>query len=132
MRMTAQRKAILDALRKLKTHPTADELYEVLKKQIPRISLATVYRNLELLSDAGLIKRLDPGADRKRRYDANVEPHFHVRCTVCGRIGDVKISSDFNVHEVITDTDNFVVEGYSIDFWGLCEKCAGKMSKEGG
>ena len=78
-RVTRQRRVILEELRKLTSHPTAPALYEVVRRRLPRISLGTVYRNLELLARAGFIQRLDlQGAEA--RFDGNPEHHYHVRC----------------------------------------------------
>ena len=79
-RMTQQRKVILEELNNLKTHPTADDLYQVVKVKVPRISLGTVYRNLEILSSDGLIKKLEIGGAQKR-FDGDLSDHHHVRCT---------------------------------------------------
>jgi Fe2+ or Zn2+ uptake regulation protein len=68
LRMTHQREIILDELNRSKTHPTADELFDRIKHKLPRISLATVYRNLEILSAAGLIKKLEMSG-RQKRFD---------------------------------------------------------------
>jgi Fur family transcriptional regulator, ferric uptake regulator len=87
-RMTRQRQVILEQLREVCSHPTADEVYGMVRRRLPRISLGTVYRNLEMLVKAGLIRRLDM-AGRQRRYDGNVEHHYHVRCSRCGCVGDV-------------------------------------------
>ena len=76
---TVQRKVIVDELRKLKCHPTADELYEVVRRKLPRISLGTVYRNLEVLSANGEIQRL--GLGRKQMcFDGNMSRHYHLVC----------------------------------------------------
>ena len=66
LRMTRQRRVILEELRKVKTHPSADEIYEIVRKRLPRISLGTVYRNLEILSESGDIQKLEPGCSLKR------------------------------------------------------------------
>ncbi len=130
MRMTAQRKAILDAIKKLKTHPTADELYAIVKKYMPRISLATVYRNLEILASEGYIRRLNLGVSGQRRYDGNPEPHYHVVCMKCGKVGDVHLKENVDVKNQITDCDGFYIDSVHLEFWGLCPECANKMKRE--
>ena len=87
-RMTRQRAVILEELRKVKTHPTADELYSIVRERLPRISLGTVYRNLDFLADTGEIRRLE-AAGTTKRFDGDISWHQHVRCIHCGRIGDV-------------------------------------------
>ena len=87
-RMTRQRAVILEELRKTTTHPTADELYGKVRERLPRISLGTVYRNLDFLADSGEIRRLE-AAGTTKRFDGNMVEHQHVRCLCCGRIGDI-------------------------------------------
>lgn len=87
-RMTRQRAVILEELRKTKSHPTADELYSIVRERLPRISLGTVYRNLDFLADSGEIRRLEAAGSTKR-FDGDISWHQHVRCLRCGRIGDV-------------------------------------------
>jgi Fur family ferric uptake transcriptional regulator len=87
--MTQQRRAILDAICGRGSHPSADELYHDLRQRLPRISLATVYRNLETLASSGLVGKLEHGCGQ-RRFDGNPGPHHHVRCVCCGRIEDLR------------------------------------------
>ena len=72
---TVQRRVIMDELRALKTHPTADELYRIVRIRLPKISLGTVYRNLSILAESGMIRRLD-SAGRQTRFDADISPHY--------------------------------------------------------
>ena len=86
-RNTRQRKVILEELQKVKTHPTAASLYTIVRRRMPKISLGTVYRNLELLNQLGMVRKLDfSGAEA--RYDGNVEEHDHLRCVCCMRVDD--------------------------------------------
>ncbi len=122
MRITNQREIILEELRRLKTHPTADELYEVVKKRLPRISIATVYRNLETLSEAGIIHKLEYGG-RQKRFDGDVRPHSHVFCVRCGRISDVDTVEGLSVRAMVLDPRGFqLIEG-SLQFEGICPEC---------
>lgn len=120
-RLTHQRRAILDMLRSLKTHPTADEVYQRVREILPRISLGTVYRNLEILANAGMIVRLDvPG--RKKRFDGCVSFHHHIRCIDCGRIEDVCAES-------LPDGIDCRAEGFEqiscrMEFTGICMECS--------
>ena len=86
--MTRQRRVILQELQKVTTHPTADQVYDMVRKKLPRISLATVYRNLDLLAQDGLISKLDGGA--QLRFDGNPADHYHIRCTRCQRVDDYR------------------------------------------
>lgn len=124
-RMTKQRAVILETLRSLNTHPTADELYAIVKKKLPRISLGTVYRNLDLLSSSGEINLLEQ-AGQQKRFDGNTAPHYHVRCTACGKVGDI-----FTAEAPLPETENLKVEHFTIHsaditFYGICKDCENK------
>ncbi len=122
MRMTSQREIILEELKKLKTHPTADELYVVVRKRLPRISIATVYRNLEQMSEAGIIKKLEYSG-RQKRFDGATHPHNHIHCIKCGKVADVKTRFDTDIHEMLTDTAGFQVIDDQVEFTGICPDC---------
>jgi len=121
LRFTPQRKVILEELKGLDTHPTADELYERVRRRMPKISLGTIYRNLDILSHQGLIQKLEV-AESQMRFDGNPSPHYHVHCTRCGRIGDIFSCPDisFVLKEIETD---FRIDGYSLIFHGQCPNC---------
>ena len=128
-RMTQQRAVILEELRKLKTHPTADELYHIVRQRLPRISLGTVYRNLLFLTESGQILKLELSGSINR-FDANMEPHQHVRCMCCGCIGDI-----FPPLETLK-VDNINVPGFArvlrsrIEYDGVCEECAQQETEQ--
>jgi Fur family ferric uptake transcriptional regulator len=82
--MTRQRRVILEELRKVDTHPSADEVYEMVRKRLPRISLGTIYRNLEILSETGEIQRLETGSHLKR-FDGRADDH--ITSAACAAIG---------------------------------------------
>lgn len=125
-RMTKQRAIILEALRSVTSHPTADEIYGMVRKKLPRISLGTVYRNLELLTNSGEILRLDRAGVQKR-FDGNTMPHQHVRCKVCGRVGDAMGSVPVpNVSEV--SASGFTIHDVEVEFVGVCEQCEMEMA----
>jgi len=86
-RNTRQREAILEELRRMCSHPTAAELHAAVREQLPRISLGTVYRNLELLVEMGQVRKLEVGGEA--RFDGNLEAHSHFRCERCGRLNDL-------------------------------------------
>jgi Fe2+ or Zn2+ uptake regulation protein len=122
LRMTRQREVILKELRKVDTHPSADEVYEMVRKHLPRISLGTVYRNLEILSECGEIQKLELGCTLKR-FDGIAENHYHIRCIECGRVVDAP--ADFNVavrHDLKNATD-FKIIGHKLVFIGICPDC---------
>ncbi len=121
-RTTKQRRLILEALRNTDRHPTADEIFGLVRSKLPRISLGTVYRNLEVLAEQGLVQRLD-GGGRQRRFDARTEDHYHVRCLGCGRVADLpSLRIDIPAREAAAGTD-FEVVGFGLEFLGICPVC---------
>jgi len=120
--MTKQRRIILEELRKLKSHPTADELYGIVRERLPRISLGTVYRNLDVLWENGDVLKLESAGSQKR-FDGDVKPHYHVRCLRCGRVGDVlQVVRDLDVSAV--SAPGFTVSHGMVEFYGVCDACA--------
>lgn len=129
LRMTNQREMILKELRKSKEHLTADELYERVKKKMPRISLATVYRNLEILSEAGLIGKLEVSG-RQKRFDWDIEGHDHIYCIQCHRVDNLEMDRE-KLGVVSPDSvGGYQITGYRLEFSGLCQKCRDKNMKK--
>ncbi|MFO7803945.1 MAG: transcriptional repressor [Desulfovermiculus sp.] len=124
LRVTPQRRVILEELRKVETHPTADELYEMVRKRLPKVSLGTIYRNLDLLSSEGIIQKLQAG-NSQMRFDGNPEPHMHISCIHCGRVADVLSGPDTSSLCQSVQTD-FTVLGCTILLHGICPECAAK------
>ena len=120
-RNTKQRTIILKKLREVASHPTADEIYAMTRESLPRISLGTVYRNLELLARQGDILCLESGGTQKR-FDGNIMPHHHVRCSACGCIGDV-VSSVAVPGIADAKAEGFTLTGADIVYEGICDKC---------
>lgn len=121
MRLTNQRRIIMEQLRSVTSHPTADEIYGMVREKMPRISLGTVYRNLEVLSSLGLVRKLENAAGQKR-FDGDMSPHHHIRCELCGKVGDIFDAPDIPGIEMNVSTD-FQVTGYSLEFSGICPEC---------
>ncbi len=92
-RYTPQREAVLAHLRSVTNHPTVDQVYEAVRRELPRISLATVYNTLELLVERGLIKRLSFGR-HAARYDARCEPHYHFHDVERDEVYDLAVPFD--------------------------------------
>ena len=124
LRMTPQRQIILDELRKVKTHPSADEVYEMVRRRQPRISLGTVYRNLETMSECGIIRKLD-AAGSQRRFDSDTDSHYHVRCTGCGRVDDVEVNHIDGLEEALHGASGYEITGHRLEFVGRCPECKG-------
>jgi len=122
MRMTKQRTAILEALKSVKTHPTADEVYEMVRSVNPRISLGTVYRNLEAMASEGVIQKLE-GFGSKKRFDGDISRHYHIECIRCGRVDDIFIDQLMDIEKKIQTATNYKVTGHSIEFVGICPSC---------
>ncbi|MBA3008193.1 MAG: transcriptional repressor [Proteobacteria bacterium] len=128
MRITTQRQIILEELLKVTSHPTANEVYDMVRKRLPRIGLGTVYRNLELMSETGMILKLEVGGTQKR-FDATVTPHYHVRCMECGKVNDIKIPIQHDINELAAKACHYQILGHHIEFTGLCSDC-GKSSQQ--
>lgn len=122
MRLTTQRQIILEELGKVTSHPTANEVYDMVRKRLPRIGLGTVYRNLELLSDSGVILKLEVGGTQKR-FDATIDPHYHIRCSFCGKVDDIDIPVQEHINEAATMASKYKVLGHHIEFSGICHAC---------
>lgn len=120
--MTRQRRMILEELRNNYTHPTASEVYELVRQKLPRISLGTVYRNLEILSKQGLIRKLEL-AGAQKRFDGTIEMHYHVRCLSCGRVEDIPVTPVTIREDMLQDMSDFQITGHRLEFVGLCPKC---------
>ena len=129
LRMTRQRQVILEELRKVNTHPSADEIYEIVRKRLPRISLGTVYRNLEILSESGEIQKLEPGCSLKR-FDGDPSDHCHIRCVRCDRIADAPMVPDLEIDLDKVNTTNFEIIGHRLEFLGLCPTCSDKSNRD--
>ncbi len=122
LRMTKQRRVILDTMKGVTSHPTADQVYQMVRKRLPHVSLATVYRNLEILSEHGMIQKLEL-AGAQRRFDGNVASHYHVRCDRCGRTDDLPLKTIPNLNAMVEGITDFDVEGHRLEFMGLCPRC---------
>jgi Fe2+ or Zn2+ uptake regulation protein len=126
LRMTRQRKVILEELRKENNHPSADELYERVRVYLPRISLGTVYRNLEVLHELGKIQKLNLSGSIKR-FDGIVNKHYHIRCLECGRVDDAPIAPLNTIEDELYGATVFEIISHNLEFTGYCPKCTQKM-----
>jgi len=121
-RITQQRRVILEELRKRSSHPTADELHRQVRRRLPRVSLGTVYRNLDVLARAGLVRRLDL-AGGKVRFDGDPSEHYHVRCVECGRVSDVARGQITAPQWPAQVVNGHTITGYRLEFEGVCPQC---------
>ena len=122
LRMTPQRRVILDELRRPGAHPAARELFERVRRRLPRVSLGTVYRNLELFSQRGLIRTVALGAS-ERRYDGDMNSHYHVRCVGCGRIENAPVDRLEGLEKAPAEASGYEVIGHRLEFDGVCPEC---------
>ena len=119
-----KRNAILACLRQTKEHPSAEWVYSQLKPQIADLSLGTVYRNLSLFKEQGIITSLGT-VNGVERFDANTDPHVHYICTGCGKVLDlhqIQVPEDLNQAAAIGSGGE--VTGCQLTFTGVCGQCA--------
>lgn len=121
-RYTEQRAAVYRCLLGTESHPTADEVFTMVRRELPDISLATVYKALETLVGCGLAVKLTYG-DGSARYDGRTDPHHHARCLSCGAVLDVPGRVDMDALSEVGPVNGFSVEGYRLELIGYCETC---------
>ena len=123
-RLTVPRRAVLEVVRGLTTHPTAEEVHRLVIRRAPRAGLATVYRNLRLLVNAGLLGEL-PGP--RARFDANTRAHHHFTCLRCGRIADIEapVAEPHSraLSKRVEARTGLTITQHRIDFFGQCQEC---------
>lgn len=125
-RITPQRTLLLDVIRRSKGHLDADQLYHLARERDPRISLSTVYRNLNLLKELGLISRLHLDEEHHHYELKDAANHYHLICSSCGQV--IEFDSSL-VEQLVADVSaekDFVVERVRIDLTGLCVECRAK------
>jgi Fur family transcriptional regulator, peroxide stress response regulator len=123
VRMTPQRYAILRFLMESLTHPTADDIYRALSPQYPSLSVATVYNNLKVFVDAGLVRELTYGDDSSR-FDADLSDHYHAICSQCGTMVDFEHPPVQQVEQTAAASTGFKVHGHRLEVYGLCPACS--------
>lgn len=128
MNYSRQRELIIETLKKTNDHPTAEMIYRLLKNKYTRLSLATVYRNLNQLCETGIIKKLHI-ADCPDRFDGKTEPHYHLYCKECKCVIDIKaLTDDWRI--LISSATEHQIEYCDIVFYGTCDQCANKKKAE--
>jgi Fe2+ or Zn2+ uptake regulation protein len=120
--LTRQRSAVFSYLSQSGHHPTAEEVFLTVKREMPRISLATVYKNLEALVACGAASKLTYG-DGAARYDIRTDHHYHSRCLGCGRVTDLEPASGAQLLKRIRPPAGFAVEDYRVELLGYCRAC---------
>ncbi len=120
-RSSQQRSLILSILQNSSSHPSAEDVYHAARQTLPRISLGTVYRNLEVLCDQGCARVVE--CNDHRRYDGDMSPHCHIKCRECGRIDDVPASVSPSRSRDVAAATGYTVESCTTIFTGLCPAC---------
>jgi Fur family peroxide stress response transcriptional regulator len=124
-RVTPQRVAIVEYVMSTNTHPSAEEVYKLIKKKYPMVSLATVYKTLELLMEMGVVRELSftDGA----RYDANIGKHVNVVCINCGRIEDMADESLIELESRIAKRSRYKISSARYELYGYCDECKSRI-----
>ena len=120
--MTRQREAVYVYLSSVAHHPTAEEVFLNVKRELPKISLATVYKNLEALVACEAITKLSYG-DGSARYDIRTDHHYHTRCLGCGRMWDLEAARGKSALEQIKAQPGFTVSDFRLELLGHCLDC---------
>ena len=125
VRITPQRHAVLEYLLTAKIHPTADEIYRALENKFPNMSVATVYNNLRILKELGLVRELTYGDDSSR-FDSNTDEHYHIICDECGKIVDFHYPTLDEIESLAEKVSGFEISHHRMELYGKCHECAQK------
>ncbi|MFQ5829089.1 MAG: transcriptional repressor [Candidatus Methylomirabilia bacterium] len=126
-RLTDQRRLILEVVRSTRVHPTAEWVHRKVRRRLPRISLGTVYRNLRLLVEEGLIRELD--SRMHGRYDGNMMRHHHFTCRACGEIFDLAVPFDRMLDRRMAARTGLEISDHRIEFYGCCLACRARETR---
>lgn len=121
-KVTPQRLAVYDVLGHTKAHPNAEMIYKEIQPKYPMMSLATVYKTLDIFSEIGLVQVLNVGED-SFRYDADTSDHAHIHCTCCGRVDDVFDIDDRSLMSDIQNKTAYRLTGKQMYLYGVCPIC---------
>ncbi|MCF0154515.1 MAG: transcriptional repressor [Veillonella sp.] len=124
-KVTPQRLAVWNAIDGTRTHPTAEMIYQTVYPENPTMSLATVYKTLDIFAKIGLVKVLDVGNDSSH-YDWDTHNHSHIRCLVCNRVDDVVDIDMAPLEREVAQMSSYEVTGQQITFEGICPDCRNK------
>lgn len=132
LKYSRQRESIKNYLADSKDHPTADTIYNDIRKEYPNISLGTVYRNLNLLVKQGYASKIIT-ENASDRYDGNTKPHYHFSCTECSKVSDIFLSDDFidTVNQSASSKFNDgEIHGHNLIFNGICNECQNNSKQD--
>lgn len=123
LRNTKQRKILLEILQNTDTHPGADWLYQKVRQEMPQVSLGTIYRNLNILREQGLIRELK-GCGTQSRFDGTLTPHGHFFCLGCGEVHDIPNTRPTHLEEdVRANMEGYLLSGVEVSAYGYCPRC---------
>ena len=122
MKYSRQRELILKTLKENCIHPTAEQLYELIRREEPTVSLATVYRNLNLLAENGMVKKIE-GLDGTAHFDHQTFDHYHFICTKCNRVFDIPCDIAPDLAQDVENRTGFRIASYDVSFRGTCKSC---------
>ena len=127
VRMTPQRHAILTFLLGTMSHPTADDIYKALSPRFPSMSVATVYNNLKVFIEAGLVREMTYG-DHSSRFDADLSDHYHALCEKCGKLVDFAYRPLDDLEKAAGELTGFKVKSHRVEVYGICSDCSAAHS----
>lgn len=122
MNFSKQRELIYNRVMKYPTHPTAEEVYRSLKNENPNLSLGTVYRNLNQLSEAGMLLKI-PIADGSDRFDGRTDCHYHMICEKCSRVFDVELGCLADIPQTVMKSTGHQITKVTLNLKGICREC---------
>lgn len=122
MKYSRQRELILNTVVQNPIHPTADEVYSMVRQSEPNISLGTIYRNLNLLSDQGYLQKISM-PETSDHFDGRTDSHHHLLCEKCGKLSDIGIGSVEELEQGLKQLTDVQVTGYRIFVTGVCQNC---------
>jgi Fur family ferric uptake transcriptional regulator/Fur family peroxide stress response transcriptional regulator len=123
LRLTPQRRAVLDVVAVSADHPTAGQVLDRVRERVEGVGAATVYRMLALLVESGQVAELRLGQGQALRYDHTVERHDHLVCDLCGQVQDTNVQLDAGALAELTKKTSFTVAGYDVRLHGRCARC---------
>lgn len=118
-----KRDRILKIITDSQDHPSAEEIYGILRTDYPKVSLGTVYRNLAVLTEIGEVRKLD-FLSKIVRFDARTEDHYHFICERCGSVYDLDLEVDCGLNERVLTTTGHQAHRHQLEFFGVCRRCA--------
>ncbi len=121
-RKSKQREKIFTVIKNTKSHPTAQWIYDKVRKEIPSASMGNVYRNIRILIEEGRIQSRDFG-DGNEHYDAVTDLHYHFICKKCGSIDDFDMPIQTTIEDEARKKTRNLITGHTIQFFGLCKNC---------